>query len=750
MEKRYMIPCETGASDRESIQAAVNEAARTDMRTVVLAPKADGKPWQLDGPVLLPAYVTVILEGAQVQSQGIAFQNSNCDDPATYCLGGEQAGIYLIGTKGAKIAGAVKLYNVNDYGIKNIAFVSGTGVELTHARNGKLQDLTFRGTTWGIRLGESCISNLLTDITAETEKEAVLWEAKDSAIWGRSTEICHSSLSRLQATTQGAPAVAIRPGPVTVSNLFLRDITAEGGVALELGDAGSSEMRDISARGIVTKGLTATVTGQCDGIYLGNLSGQQPRIAEGATRVFIDPMGGAVELPRKLEETQRDYVTANDPAWFGRTDAETIQNALHAAAKQGLTLVIPRHNDRTGENRWDIDRTILLPADSTLVLLDAHLRQTDFTYNNLFRNAPEADNIRVIGVGSATLDTGKPNGLKVKNAGTMGFGPIEDNATILLQDVDTFEIRGLHVNQSRWYSLCCTGCTEGYVADLHLYAPPVFPDLGGVLLRSGCRDILVENITGLSGEDMILLNGTDGTAPVARIHVRNILANPSRCVLVHMVGNCRDILVESVLDNSVPEQKKRPRCAIRVGDPGGAVQGITIQDANGRGFTVVELGGTAQDVTVSNIHGFGTASCALQTYSPDEVIEFVMIGISESVCKATWNGRTVLKDVRASGIFFRCIQGSAYMRGTATSIITDKRKFVGSLLELYCVQAENVVMDQVLGGRIGTGITMTGEGAVEVKNMTYELCGREETLCAAGCTLTVNGQVSPTTENLSL
>ena len=71
----------------------------------------------------------------------------------------------------------------------------------------------------------------------------------------------------------------------------------------------------------------------------------------------------------------------------GATDAAQIQNAIVEAKKSGTNRVrIPRHNDRTGADIWNIDRTIFLPDDIELLIDNAHLRLADGVFCNMFAN----------------------------------------------------------------------------------------------------------------------------------------------------------------------------------------------------------------------------------------------------------------------------------------------------------------------------------------------------------------------------
>ena len=72
---------------------------------------------------------------------------------------------------------------------------------------------------------------------------------------------------------------------------------------------------------------------------------------------------------------------------IGKTDSESIQNAINFASEMGVnSVMIPRINRRTGELIWSIDRAIIFPSDMELVLDNCHLRLSDVCFDNMFRN----------------------------------------------------------------------------------------------------------------------------------------------------------------------------------------------------------------------------------------------------------------------------------------------------------------------------------------------------------------------------
>ena len=425
--------------------------------------------------------------------------------------------------------------------------------------------------------------------------------------------------------------------------------------------------------------------------------------------------------------------------------------------------MIPRHNARTGENIWNIDKTLVIPSDTTLVLLDAHLRLADFTYCNLLANQKDANNIRIVGVGSATLDSGDPNGLKVKNADSLGFGPITDNALALFTGVKGLVIENLHMVQNRWYCILCVGCTDGRLSGLDICAYPKFPDMGGIRIHSGCRDILIENITGLTGEDTVVVAAEaeddrvyiPENTDISNIRVHTVKTNASRSNLLtvkaHDGRRVHHIQADTLLDCSLPEQKKLPFATVQIGDTASDnISDIRIRDLNGRSAATVQLGGKSKQITVSNIHSYGSSDNALRTLPLPESFDYQLPGVVMTLAELGRGPRATVKQLLVSGIFFRCTQGSRYMRGTATSIITDKKKFLGTVVELQAFRGEDIVIDNVLAERIGNGIRVTGEATVEIRNFQAVQIGRETAICGKDCRLTLNGEVVPETATQQL
>lgn len=739
MDNIYISPLAFAGSDSERIQSAVEEAVRTDIRVVVIPNK--GAAWILDKPVLLPGDITVILDGATVLTDGIAFQNTNADDLSTKSLGGEQYEIYIIGLNGATVMGEtdlpqIYLSNVKGYRIAGLHFFGGSGLKLHYARYGKVQKLRFENSTYGISLSEGCNNNIIEDIEAKTQKDAIAFRGADTPMFGRGKEMAETIVCRVQSTA--SPAVRISSGPCETYNLMLRDITAAGdGVVLGCSDDTQSII-DITLRNINAQGHGVITRGACDGVYIANAG--KPLFEVEATRCFVDGISEDIALPQLEDTPQTAYITPNDPAFFGATDSQTVQNALNAAVTQNKMLLIPRYNARTGETVWNIDKAIILPSGAYIGLLKTHLRQQDFCYDNLFR-AEHAENIRITGVGDAILDGGIHNQLKSRNAEKYGMA-IEQNACILLTDVENAVFEHFQLKATRWFSLCATFCRRLTVSGINFVNYPLWPELGGVMLRSGCKKVLAENLTGITGEDLVFVKAlaTDGdmenlNPDIENIHVRNASVNVTRCTVVRLVAHdgrkIKNVLAESLLDPSLPEEKKLPWAAVAVGSsllhtqrPGTCEEltDIHVRDVYSRADRIGEIGGCSQNVTFTNLHGFGSCDYILQT--------------------RLWAD---CKNLRGNALYFRCIQGSRYMRGTATSNITDPKKYIGHSVFFENFYSRDAVLENIFVEKNGEGFKLTGGGCLEIKNLQMGACGRALALCSTDSKLTVNGEIQPTT-----
>ncbi len=199
------------------------------------------------------------------------------------------------------------------------------------------------------------------------------------------------------------------------------------------------------------------------------------------------------------------------------SDSERIEAAIAKAIETGeRSIEIPRMNAKTGEPFWLIERAILIPSDFTLVLRDCLVRLAPGTQDNLIRNAGTAKepmednaNIRVIGMGNAVLSGGL----------TAHFDPPGDRSGwrtigVLLCGVKHFTLEGFTLEETQaWAVSVENGCAFGRIANLNFKNTNQYPNQDGVDIRKGCHDILIENITGVTGDDAVALTGLRSDKP---------------------------------------------------------------------------------------------------------------------------------------------------------------------------------------------------------------------------------------------
>ncbi len=257
-------------------------------------------------------------------------------------------------------------------------------------------------------------------------------------------------------------------------------------------------------------------------------------------------------------------ISVSEQRFWGKTDSETIQNTIDYAEKNGEnSVVIPYKNARTGESIYIIDKCIHLPSCMTVELDGCHLRLADDVRENIFRNrnvedpstynlAGEQHDIRLIGRNGAMLDGGKHNGLveQVCRDNPEKNLSMYVNLLVFFQNVRNFEIRGIHVKDSRWWSYCFIFCRWGTLADLSFDMHATVENQDGIDLRVGCEYFTIENITGITGDDTIALTSlplnkneqqykVEGKGVDTHdITIRNVISSSHGCSLVRFL--CED------------------------------------------------------------------------------------------------------------------------------------------------------------------------------------------------------------------
>lgn len=250
------------------------------------------------------------------------------------------------------------------------------------------------------------------------------------------------------------------------------------------------------------------------------------------------------------------YINANEFTGF-ESDSLMIQAALDKAKETGEAVVVPKINKRTGKDVWDIDRCIYLYSESILILQNCHLRLADGAICNMFSNknarTPDAlkksgkqKNITIRGIGKAVLDGGIHNGLYEDNGITRKVMKksehnVSENCMLFFQNVENLVLDNFCIKDQRYWGVCLYTTTYSRVSNIHLSSSGNVPNQDGVDLLKGCHDVIIENISGCTGDNVIALLATDDAIyekVVENLREGDIYNITIRNIMVYGVGGC--------------------------------------------------------------------------------------------------------------------------------------------------------------------------------------------------------------------
>ena len=335
---------------------------------------------------------------------------------------------------------------------------------------------------------------------------------------------------------------------------------------------------------------------------------------------------------------------------FKKGGSEYIESKIKEAIDGGTRVA-------TVSGNYEIESTVVIPEEFTLVLEDCHLRMADGTLCNMFVNQNHGTdigktvsgtvrNINIIGKGEAILDGGKYNGLSERTQRKDGLPPIWKNNLLLFTNVDGFKISGISCRNQRWWALNFVYCRNGYLGDIDFLASDIGIDpegneyrglvrekydevlvknADGIDLRQGCHDIVIENITGFTEDDSIALTALKGRieaefgvvglcSDLCNVKIRNI-RTAAFCTNVRLLnqGGCRlhDIEIDGVYDvGRESPYMDHGLYTVRVGDTRlygerhateDETYNISVKNVVGGGDVVISLAGAMRNYTMENI-----------------------------------------------------------------------------------------------------------------------------------------------------
>ena len=387
-----------------------------------------------------------------------------------------------------------------------------------------------------------------------------------------------------------------------------------------------------------------------------------------------------------------------DPNDFLGSDSERIAQAVAAAEQQHGTVRVTRRDAADGRAFWLIDEAILVPGNLTLIIDNCTIQLSDQARDNFIRSAncgigiadvEPIENVRILGVGNAVLlgaEHPRATGDGVKTLGVRSYGtdagkPGEKqtgdwrNIGILLARVHHFTIENLLIKEAHSWAVSLEKCTRGVIRNLAFHAtqtrlidgaPQTILNQDGLDLRAGCRDILIDTLTGVTGDDLLALTGiclTDSPAgtldhgvsggrfrdpanDIQNIIIRNVIgysaAGHHIVRFLNTAGLCmRNIVLDGLLDTS-PETVT-DQAAIRIGDaqpawggvtPLGDTSGFHIRNVFSKARSAILVGGSLCDSVIDGVLNANPDGVALNLLSGAEHFQHVAVAnVRDAVSK---------------------------------------------------------------------------------------------------------------------
>ena len=435
----------------------------------------------------------------------------------------------------------------------------------------------------------------------------------------------------------------------------------------------------------------------------------------------------------------KQFITPNDIGIMSDTDSRSIQNAVDEAIRLNVRcVVIPRINERTGRAQWDVDEAIILSSNLEIVLDNCYIRQADGAMDNVFRNFDddnvrstldeEQENIIIRGIGNAVIDGGIHNGLTQKTSLKDGRPHVEKNNVIRLHNLRGFKLLDFTILNQRWWAINLHYVEEGYISGLKIKCDNGSHNLDGIDLRSGCNNIILENLFGQAGDDFIALTGFYGSSEsdkyavsgksidINDIVIKNIVATSAECTVVALRNQdgvkIYNVTIDTVydtlsskeqsntapsfvfnFDNNAYKSPKSPYSVIRIGQEGwisreacklGDVYGIHVTNIHARTNAAITINEKLCDSYFGNIYAYDgvdkvvtTKSCRThQTYGADMrnvVFENIFYNVSSNANSIAFDFDENTKEHTFENVFIR----SAFV---GNSVCAIDMKHGGSLI----------------------------------------------------------------------
>ncbi len=389
-------------------------------------------------------------------------------------------------------------------------------------------------------------------------------------------------------------------------------------------------------------------------------------------------------------------INVND--YIVSSDSDAFDRAISAIGDDGIVVIPPRKSDIDPDRSyWLIDRAILLPENTTVIMQNSTIKLSDKCRDNFFRTAncgigiafPEKiKNVHIKGEGTCTLigadypratgDSSKllhaPCPHKVSDAiriadwipterresGELTFWDIHDHSYgtdagkegesqygdwrgigILFANTEDFSISGLRLVRTHGWGISMEACSNGRVEKID-FDSCMYKEIDGMLMnmenqdgidvRNGCHHIIISDITGCTGDDVVALTAIadpynmpggsfrsthvmhgDWSKRERDIHdiiIRNVVAHSYLCFTVRLLPALSDIynvVIDGVIDTQT--DCKASAGTILLGD---------------NGFYGENKRDSMRNITISNVICNSNGAICLEGFLTDSVITNVI------------------------------------------------------------------------------------------------------------------------------
>ena len=386
-------------------------------------------------------------------------------------------------------------------------------------------------------------------------------------------------------------------------------------------------------------------------------------------------------------------VIVND--FDGLNDSTIIEKAIKNKNSDGIVIIPPRVSENEPErSTWILDRAILIPENTTIILVNCKIKLSDECRDNFFRTAncgmgiefpKKIQNVHIKGIGNCVLEgadhpraSGDSSKIlanpcpytdedlckyaywvsdESKKSGKPSFSEKHDYSYgtdagkstesqhgdwrgigILFANADDFSIENVKIVTSHGWGISLEACSNGHIEKICFDACMSkeidgmrhnMENQDGIDLRNGCHDIIISDITGRTGDDLIALTAiaraeeyipggslksthvmhNDWTKRDRDIHdiiIRNVKGYSHLCYLIRLLPVCAriwNVVIDGVVDTSPDEI-----CA---------AGGILLGDSGGYGENLPD---SIANITVSNVICNRPNAVIAEGYVTDSVI----------------------------------------------------------------------------------------------------------------------------------